>query len=94
MFTIEFTIIFQNMFRLSDITPAADPMKAGETGESFMEAYEAVLSNMYVRDYNERSSVKYDEAIEFLSAQISHPFEMNKTVARFEMYKTMQERYF
>ena len=80
------------MFRLSDITPAADPIKAGETGESFLDAYDSVLNNMYVRDYNEKNTAIYSEAIDFLSEKIPDPYEEDKTVARFEMYKTLQEK--
>ena len=80
------------MFRLTDIKPGPDPLRGGETGESFFDAYEKVLNGMYVRDYNENKGM-YEEAAAFLAQKVPDPAGNNESAPLFDIYKRLQERY-
>ena len=84
------------MFKLSDIVPATDPLRGGETGESFSDIYESIVNRMDVRGFSAKSEdakMKYQEAVDFLSEKISDPEELSETVTRLDLYTRLQRRF-
>ena len=77
--------IMENMFRLTDSVPGVDPLRGGDTGESFVEHYEAAVGNLDVRGFSKKTRDalnKYKQAVTFLSEGILDPENLDEQVSR------------
>lgn len=83
------------MFKLSDIVPASDPLRGGETGDSLSDVYESIVNRMDVRGFSGKSEdakLKYQESVDFLSAKIADPEDLSESVTRLDLYTRLQRR--
>lgn len=83
------------MFRLTDVVPVANPMQGGETGESFMDMYGAVLNQLDVRGFDKKTQEdrnRYRKAIDYLAEPVKDPEDLTREGTRLELYSRLQSR--
>lgn len=83
------------MFRLSDIVPVANPLEGGETGESFMDMYETVISQLDVRGFDQKTQTdraRYEKALSYLSQSIPDPQNLTRNATRLDLYSRFQSK--
>lgn len=83
------------MFRLTDVVPVANPMQGGETGESFMDMYEAVLNQLDVRGFDKKTQEdrnRYRKAIDYLAEPVNDPEDLTRNATRLDLYTRLQSR--
>ena len=83
------------MFRLSDVVAAADPVRGGETGESFLEYYLMVLNQIDVRGFEQKTAddrKRYEKAISYLSQSGPDPEDITQNVTKLELYTRLQKK--
>lgn len=86
----------QNMFRLADAVAAVNPVKGGETGESFSELYEKALQVMDIRSFDKMSGEeleRYDKSIAYLAETIQDPQNDTNSVTRLSLYTRLRKKY-
>ena len=84
------------MFRLADIVPVVNPVKGGETGESFSELYEKALRLMDIRSFDKMSKEeheRYNKSIAYLAEVIQDPQNFTNNVTRFALYARLRKKY-
>ncbi len=83
------------MFRLTDIVPVANPVRGGETGESFSEIYEKALRLMDIRSFDKMSEEereRYEKAVGYLAEIIPDPQNVTDYVSRFSIYSRLRRK--
>ena len=83
------------MFRLADVVPVANPIKGGETGESFSEIYEKALGLMDIRSFDKMSEeerARYDKAIAYLAEMVPDPQNATTNASRFLIYSKLRKK--